>query len=150
MSAFINNAEAIRTRLITAPAVGEPETAVDLTDIEVIVDRQKDVPNRVALAIGKSQGVVISILFSGFVNAEPNAARPRLGNAYSITVWSRPVLEEGDLPADDVVEAAIVRLWQWVPEHYHVFGECVIRDGGIVPDPKWLKYEFEVVIPTIH
>lgn len=150
MSKFFTHAESIRTRLLTAPVDGEIQPAVDITGLEVIVDRQKDVPNRVAATMAKSQGVVISILWSGFVTLDPLATRPRLGNAYSVTIWSRPVLEEGDLPADDVVEAAVVRLWNWVPTDFHAFGECQVRDGGIVPDIKWLKYEFEVVIPTSH
>jgi hypothetical protein len=150
MSKFLDHADTLRTRLITAPATGEPATPVDLTALEVIVDRQKNILTEVSKAVAKAGGTAIVILWTGFQTVDKNARRPRLGNSYTITVWSKPVIAGNDLAADDVMESVILRLWQWVPDGGHSQGEVQIRDGGLVPDNKFLKYDLDVVIPTTH
>lgn len=152
MSKALDNAELIRTRLLTAPAVGEIPTSVDLTTLtdEIIIDRQKSILPTVRLAVAKAGGTAISILWLGGRVADANARTPRIEHRYTVTVWSKPIIAGGNLPADDVVESAINRLWHWRPQGGHAFGEARPENVGMVPDKSFLIYDFEVVIPISH
>lgn len=150
MSKQLDNADLIRTRLLTAPTAKELPTTLDLTQVEVVVDRQKNIGNEVSKAVAKATGTAITILWDGFVVLDKNASRPRLGHSYTLIAWSRPILAKDNLAADDVMESVIMRLWQWRPTGGHAFGECEVKDGGLSPDPKYLKYDMQVVIPISH
>ncbi len=150
MSKALDNADLIRTRLLSAPTTGELETAIDITGVAVIVDRQKSILTKVATAVGRSQGTAIVILWGGFVTSDENASKPRLECRYTISVWSKPVLTQGGLAADDVMEAVIRRMWHWKPSGPHAHGEARVKDGGIVPHTSYLIYDCEVVIPSTH
>lgn len=152
MSKAFDNAELIRTRLLTAPTVREIPTVVDLTGMtdEIIVERQKSIMPGVKIAVAKAKGTAITIRWDGWTVAEKNATTPRLAHRYVVMVWSKPVIAGEELAADDVVESAINRLWHWVPTGHHAFGEAQPGGGGLVPDGKFLIYDFEVVIPISH
>ena len=150
MSKALDIAEAIRTRLVTAPAAGELETPCDLTAIPecILVDRQKSVSSLVAAAVAKAGGTAVMILHDDFRVADGNAKRPALELGYSVRVYSKPVLADGDYPADDVVEAIIKRLWQWVPGGGHQHREARVQPGGMIPDRSYLIYEIGVMVPA--
>lgn len=144
-------AETIRTRLRTAPAAGELETAVDLTVVDVIVYQQRKIAAEVDAAVAKSAGCAIVIMWEGWRTLNANAGRPRLAHRYNICVWSKPVFDSAaEYPADQVMESIIARLWQWVPGGGHAHGEAQPEDGGIVPDKTWLKIDCSVTIPIYH
>lgn len=153
MSKALDIAELIRTRLITAPAVGELETPVDLTELpeeSVIVDRQKDINTMTSVAVAKAKGTAIVILWDGQAVADENAKRPRVELSYNISVHSKPVIAAGDFPADDVMESIINRLWHWVPQGRHQQYEVKIRPGGLVPHKSFLIYDLGAVIVASH
>jgi hypothetical protein len=150
MSKQLDNADLIRMRLLTAPVAGEIPTTLDLTKLDVIVDRQKQIEAEVAKGVAKSTGTAITILWEGFVTVDKNARRPRLAHSYTLVVWSKPVIAGKNLTADDVMESVVQRLWQWRPVGGHAFSECEVKDGGLVPDAKYLKYDVQVVIPISH
>ncbi len=150
MSKAIQHADLIRTRLLTAPTGTELATPVSLVGLDVIVDRQKNILSDVTMAVAKVKGTAIVILWNGFTTLDKNASRPRLAHAYTLTVWSKPVIAGDNLAADDVMEGVINRLWQWVPEGAHVHGEVEVRNGGLVPNTKFLIYDCEILIPTSH
>jgi hypothetical protein len=149
MSKAFQHAELIRTRLMTAPATGELPTPVDITDVDVIVYRQKEVNSQVNAAVAKAKGTAIVIVWQGFRTLDANAKKPRLTQTYNITVWSKPIIAGDELKADDVMESIIARMWHWIPvPGSHTQGEAVVEDGGLVPDKTFLKYDCEVTIPT--
>jgi len=150
MSKALDIAELIRTRLITAPAAGEISTPLDITGLDVLVYKQKKIQSEIDTAIAKARGTAVVILWQGFATLDKNAARPRLAQTYTITVWSKPIIAGDNLPADDVMESIVNRLWQWVPLGKHAHGEAEIRDGGLVADTKFLKYDCEVIIPSSY
>ena len=153
MSKAADIADLIRTRLITAPAVGEIETPVDLTDLpadSVIVDKQKDILTMASKAVAKAKGTAIVILWDGHAIADKNAKRPRMDLSFTVSVWSRPVISGGVLAADDVMESIINRLWQWVPQGGHPNNEVVIRPGGLVPHKSFLIYDCGVIVPASY
>lgn len=152
MSKALDNADLIRTRLLTAPTENEIPTTVDLTTLtdEIIVDRQKSILTSVTTAVAKATGTAITILWAGWTVADKNARTPRLAHRYTVTIWSRPVIAGDALPADDVAESAINRLWHWRPVGAHAFSEAQPENGGLVPNKSFLIYDFEVVIPISH
>jgi len=150
MSKQLAIAELIRLRILTTPGAGEIETPCDLTKIDVIVDRQKNLVAKVGAAVSKGSGTAIDIFWGGFVTLEKNATRPRLAHRFTLTVWSQPILSAGQFPADDVIEGIVNRLWHWIPEGGHCLGEAEVLNGGLVPDLKFLKYDCEITIPISH
>lgn len=150
MSLQLAIAEMIRLRLLTAPTATELATPLALAGLDIIVDRQKNILSDVTKAVAKAKGTAVVILWEGFTTADKNSARPRLAHSYNITVWSKPILAGANLAADDVMESIIARLWHWRPSGGHAFSEVEVRNGGLVPDAKFLKYDLEVVIPVSH
>jgi hypothetical protein len=150
MSLQLAIAEMIRLRLLTAPTATELPTPLSLAGLDIIVDRQKNILSDVTKAVAKAKGTAVVILWEGFQTVDKNSARPRLAHSYNISVWSKPVLAGVNLAADDVMESIIARLWHWKPTGGHAFSEADVRNGGLVPDSKFLKYDCEVVIPVSH
>ena len=140
----------IKTRLQTAPAAGEIATPLDITAVPVIIYEQQVINSAIGAAVAKTTGCAIVIVWNGWTTLDKNAGTPRLAHRYNVCVWSKPVIDAGAYPADQVLESAINRMWQWVPVGYHSFGEAEVRDGGLVPDAKFLKYDMDVVIPVSH
>lgn len=149
MSAALDIADLIATRLATAPATGELATVLDITDLPIIVDRQKNIVSEISKAVGKAGGTAITILWQGFSPTEKNTTRPRLAQRYTLTVWSKPVLAGADMAADDVMQSVITRLWRWIPDGGHCFAAAEVTRGGLLPDAKYLVYDCEISIPII-
>ncbi len=148
MSAALDIADLIATRLATAPAAGELATVLDITALPIIVDRQKSIASAIAGGVGKPTGTAITILWQGFAAVEKNTSRPRLAQRYTLTVWSRPVIAGAALAADDVMQSVITRLWRWIPGGGHCFAAAEITRGGLIPDAKYLVYDCEISIPV--
>jgi hypothetical protein len=148
MSSALDMADLIRNRILTAPAVGEIATTVNLTGIDVIIDRQKPVLSMIDSAVGKASGTAIVIFWEGFQVPDPNTSRPRLAQRYNIRVYSKQVIDGENRPADNVIESIVNRLWHWVPDGGHAFGEAEVLNGDMVPDKQYLIYDCEVLIPT--
>jgi len=151
MSKATDIADLIRTRLLTAPAVGELATLCDLTELGadgIIVDRQKDIQTLAAKAVAKARGTAIVILWDDQAVADKNAKRPKMAYSYNIAVWSKPVISQGEFPADDVMESIITRLWHWVPQGGHQHKEVEITPGGLVPHKSFLIYDCGATVPA--
>lgn len=148
MSAALDMADLIRNRILTAPAVGEIATTVNLTHIDVIIDRQTPVLSLIKAAVAKATGTAIVIMWQGFQVPDQNTTRPRLAHRYTITVYSKQVIDGENRPADNVIESIVNRLWHWVPDGGHSYGEAEVLNGDMVPDKSFLVYDCEVVIPV--
>jgi hypothetical protein len=148
MSAALDMADKIRNRILTAPTGGEIATTVDLTRIDVIIDRQKPVLSLIKAAVAKATGTAIVITWQGFQVPDQNTSRPRLAQRYNIAVYSKQVIDGENRPADNVIESIVNRLWHWVPDGGHAFGEAEVINGDMVPDNSYLVYDCEVVIPV--
>jgi hypothetical protein len=149
MSKALDMADLIRNRILTRPAVGEMATTVDLTHIDVIIDRQTPVLSLIQAAVAKGTGCAIVILWQGFRVLDKHTARPRLAQSYNISVHSKQVIDGANRPADNVIESIVLRLWQWVPDGGHSHGEAEVSNGDMVPNKSYLIYDCEVVIPTV-
>lgn len=113
----------------------------DLADVPVIVDRQKDIVVEITKNVKKATGSVVTILWTGYTRT---ATGERRGN-YMIRVYSRPILLDGNQPADDIVELIDTALNEWIPAsasanqhtHYKMIGE----GADMAPDKNFLLYE---------
>jgi len=141
-------ADLIRNRILIAPTQNELATLVDLTHLDVIVYKQQSIDAVVNAAIGKASGCAITIEWSGFRTLEKNSSRPRLAETYQISVWSKPVIDNGNHPAELVIKSIILRMWQWLPLGGHAFDEAVPANGGVTPNSKYLIYDCEVTVPV--
>jgi hypothetical protein len=153
MSKALNNAAAIKTRLQTAPTGSERTVPVNITGIDVIVDRQTNIGDAIGKAMAGAAGVGITILWTGFINADEKSSDPRLANRYQITCWSREILTKGALPVDDVMEAVILRLHHWKPNSGDpYFNEAIVRNGDILEGTHAgvdaIGYTCEVILPV--
>jgi hypothetical protein len=99
-------------------------------------------------AVAKASGTAIVILWQGFQIPDKNSGRPRLEQRYSVTVYSRQVIDGETRPADNIIESIVARLWHWVPDGGHSMGETSITGGDMVPDKSYLIYDCDVTIPT--
>ena len=140
--------ELIRVRLLTAPGAEEFATLVDLTKVEVLVYQQHSLEAEIKAAVGKASGCAVVIEYAGFRVQDKNAGRPKLQETYNIAVWSKPVIDAGNFPADLVRKSIILRMWHWRPVGGHAFGEAVPSDGGVTPSKIFLIYDCDVTIPV--
>lgn len=148
MSTPTDMAELIRNRILTAPTSGELATLVDLTHIDVIVYKQQSIQSEVTSAIDSGAGCAITIEWAGFRTLEKNASRPRLAEAYTVSVWSKPVIDGGNRPAELVIKSIVLRMWHWIPLGGHAFDEAVPSSGGVTPSKSYLIYDCEVTVPV--
>jgi hypothetical protein len=136
MSRMLDIAEAIKTRL---------EGRAALAEVPVLVDRQKDVATKVAAAVGRAAGSLITILWEGFTVPDPNTSGPQVTSRYTLRTYSRPVIST-ETPADELVQEICKALHHWIPEGVHSFGEVTIGGGDFVPDAKFLIYEIDAEV----
>lgn len=165
MSKINDTAELIRTRILTAPLASELPTLVDLTLLyqpnedptlhvdAVIVNRQKEIQSKIALVQAKARGTVIVIQWDQHTPDQKNAGSPNLTYTYSVQIWSKPVLGEGDFPADDVFESILARLWHWQPGAAEAGKGIAHREvqataGGVMPNKSFMIYEFGLLVPV--
>lgn len=136
MSAFLDKADAIATRLKAVP---------ELASVEVIVDRQKDIAAEFSKAMGKTKGGVIIILFDGYQTWEEEVADSLVVSSFSITVWTKPVLRSSDPPADDLVQSVHTSLHGWQHDEF-CRHKAVVRRGRIIPNQRFLIHELQTEI----
>ena len=148
MSAALDMADLIRTRILTAPTGGELATTLNLTGLDVIIDRQVAILSKIDVAVAKAKGTAVVIFWEGFQVPDANTRKPRLAQRYNIRVYSKQIIGGAAYPADDVLESIIQRLWHWVPVGVHAFGEITVENGDMIPDKSYLIYDCEVVIPV--
>ena len=112
-----------------------------LADVPVIVDRQKDIVSEIAKNVAKASGCVVTILWTGFTRT---ATGERRGN-YMVRVHSRPILLDGNQPADDIVELIDTALNEWIPasasENQHCHYKMIGEGADMAPDKSLLIYE---------
>ena len=134
MSAFLDKADQIADHLKTIPA---------LSSVEILVDRQKDMPSEFAKAMGKAKGGVVIIFFSGYTPNDEEVAESVLISSFSVTIWTKPILRSSQPKADDLVEAVHRALHGWKHDFYCQHN-AIVRRGRIVPNDRFLIHELEL------
>lgn len=150
MSAELDDADLIRTRLMTPPdaALGELAVDLDITGLDPIIDRQQDITTKLKGVVAKDNGVAIVIAVQDYSNFSASTAVPRPDLGYTITVWGKAVRDQGTYPAAQVMKSIIRRLWQWNPRGGHSMGEVKLGSGGRVPNGSYTVFDLTITIPT--
>ena len=117
-----------------------------LQGVEAMVSRQKDLTNEINQRALKIGGAAVIVQFEGFRNPDRNAAvNPTVARRYSVTIYTRPLMREGETPADDVVEYVARSLHNWdIPEATSGAAEITVDDCDIVPDKSFLIHQLSI------
>jgi hypothetical protein len=146
MSKHLRIADEIKSRLDDQFTDAAQRYDVNLAGVSVIVDRQKDLLSQINTGIAKASGCAVTVLWTGF-RRTPTGERT---GRYIVRVFARPVMLDGNYPADEIVERIDEALNDWVPPsasphghcHYRVMGE----DAELVPDKNYLIYEMPFAV----
>lgn len=138
MSRALDIADRMAARLTAADA---------LSGVTCLVDRQKDIATEVAKSVAKASGSCLVITYEGFSNPDSNqSGKPRVVRRYTATIFSRPVLADGQLAAD-VLETAALILHNWEPDPAtDGFAEIRVASGDYRPDSKFLLYDLDLEV----
>ena len=117
----------------------------ELAGVTAMVARQKELANEISQRVLKLGGTVIIVQFEGLTNPATNASGSvTVTRRYTTTLYSRPLLSEGETPADDVVELVARQLHDWEPDEATT-GAAEIRvvSCDIIPDRTYLIYQLD-------
>lgn len=119
---------------------------MNLGNVLAVVDRQKDIAAEINKRVLKAGGAVIVILFEGFTNASGAVSgQTSVTRRYTVSVYSKPVLREGELTADDIVEATANILHNWdIDEPTTAAAEIIVTGCDMLPDRNYLIYALDV------
>lgn len=151
MSLELDDAEVIRTRLMTAPNPALKELAVelDITAIDPVIDRQKDISTKIKAMVQKAGGISIVIEVDDYQNfTSGGGGVPRADLGYTLRVYGKDIIDQGQHPVTQVMKSVIRRLWHWTPRGGHSHGEVSIRGGGRIPHASMTIFELNFTIPT--
>ena len=134
MSVFLDKADEIKARL---------ESVAELSTVEIIVDKQKDIVSEFNQAINKAKGGVIIVLFEGYEPNDPENSDSLLISSFSITIWTQPILRGSNPKNTDLVEATHRAIHDWKHDSFCQNNARVLR-GRIVPNQRFLIHELSV------
>jgi hypothetical protein len=119
-----------------------------LSGIDIIVDRQKNLDVQIQKAIGKSSGAMILILLDGW-DTPPEGEATYLMLRFTISVWTRPILQEGNI-AESTILALLLRSVQgYRPDpaqcyRWHVGAGQAVEDNRYRITAFTATYEFDL------
>ena len=131
MSAFLDKADAMATQLRTIPA---------LDGIAVIVDRQKNLKDQLAMSLAKKKGAAIVIFWTGFSPREKDSDSLFITSNFSVTVWGKPIITKGDISSDEIVVEVLKALNGW-SEDERCLDKLYAQSGKLVTNPTYVIYE---------
>ena len=117
-----------------------------LGNVSTVVDRQKDIASEINKRVLKAGGAVIVILFEGFTNASGAVSgQTSVTRRYTVSIYSKPVLRDGETPADDIVELVAKILHNWdIDETTTQAAEITVTGCDMLPDRNYLIYTLDV------
>ena len=124
MSAFYDLGEEITQRLKGVSALGT---------IAIVTERQRDIQKEVEAAVGKQTGSVLVVAWTSANIADDPAEGPRFEGVFTITGFFKPVIRPGMMPADEVMQAIVVALHDWIPASGHGIRYNRLRVTNVAP-----------------
>ena len=134
MSAFLTKAEALRDSIAALP---------ELAGTDVLVDHQKDMVSEFKRAMAKTKGSSVVIFFSGYDTHEEDVAESEVISNYVVTVWTKPVLRQGETPADDMV-SAIHKALHGKADPDNCRNRIAVTGGKVIPNTQFLIHELRL------
>ena len=120
MSKFLDKSDAIKARLDTLP---------ELANVDVLVDRRKNVDSDFKKAMGKVKGAAVLIFWDGGRNINESGKLVRFRSSYVITVITKPILRGEQLPADTIIQAISKSLHGWGTDPNHCKARSMIVES---------------------
>lgn len=140
MSKFYDQADAIAASLATVAL---------LRDSRIVVDRQHDILAELNKVIGRQTGNLILISWAGGPNKDESGDGPRIESAFTVTLFSKPVIRRGETPADDIAEAIAHHLHDWRPTAATNYLERLVVTGIYPTDvPDLLAHQIRLSAPS--
>lgn len=127
------------------------EADANFIDVDVVIDEQEDIEAKVAAAVEKAKGLLLSMLFLGTRKIRPG----RYTATFVIEAWGRKVAPEREelVLVQDAVEYLIDAIDEenvagGVPSGADTHNQTAIKVNGasLIPDENWLKYAVEFTI----
>lgn len=135
MSAFLDIADQIKTQL---------ESVIFTLELDVVVDRQKDIASELKARLGKVKGGVAVVEVGDAKNPDPEGELSFDQN-YIVTLVTNPILRKGNTPADELLERICKALHSWKYEadlaHYY---EMQVNSFALVKHPQLLIYQVKL------
>jgi hypothetical protein len=119
---------------------------LQLAGVTAIAARQKELGNEINQRVLKAGGAAIIIQFEGFSNPASNASgNVTVTRRYTASIYTRPILRDGETPADDVVEFVAKTLHDWEMDEYKTSAADIrVLDCEVVPDRSFLIYQLDI------
>lgn len=129
------------------------ETLPELSGIDVIVDRQKDIETEILKAVEKSKGAAVVILYVGGKNIHKDGKQFLYKkHKYSISVHCLSMIQtEDQMPADDIVETVELAMNGWKsPSNTKRCQDVVHVEGDeLVPHESLLIYDVQMSLAAV-
>lgn len=143
MSRFLSKADALASHIKTLSA---------LAAMDVTVNRQEDLLTQVNSSFEKAagQGCVI-VKWLGGKNPNPKSSTLRFTGGFSISLWTRQVLYDGETPADTLIEEIGEHIHGWRdPSAGASIARLEVSEVHLVPDaPGYLVYELMAAFAVV-
>jgi hypothetical protein len=119
-----------------------------LQDVVAVVSRQKDLASTLQAKVLKAGGAAIVIQFEGFSNPSANSpVHPTVTRRYTATIYTKPIMREGETPADDIVEFVASKLHDWeITADTADAAEVRMTGGDVIPDRNYLIYQLDLEV----
>ena len=134
MSAFLDKAEAIKTRL---------EAISALSSVTVLIDNQKEIASDFRKAMAKTKGAAVIIFFDGYETYEDDVAESEVVSNFVVTIWTKPILRDGETPAYDLVSEVHRSLHGWQSEQL-CRNKAAVTSGRVIPNQQFLIHQINL------
>jgi hypothetical protein len=140
MSKFYDQADEIAAVLSEVPS---------LEGMKIVVDRQHDLLSELSKVVGRQTGNLILVAWAGGKNQDESGDRPRIESAFTVTIFSKPIIRKGEIPADDIAEVIASTLHDWRPVSSLGFDERLVVTGIYPADiPDLLAHQIRFTLIT--
>ena len=122
-----------------------------LANVEVIVNRQKDLENEISQALAPLSGAAVVVEPISGTMPDPTGKTLNFRHNYVISLWSSPILQEPNVtPASVRVVAIMKALHHWRPApSTQPMHRMEVTGWGINSDPAYLIYAIEARLTEI-
>jgi len=94
------------------------------------------------------KGAVIILFWEGSSVPDPEDGSPRVINDYLVTVWNKPTLHKGGVPADEQVKAIFLSLHGWKLGDF-CQSRMNVQNIRLITHPKFLVYQLRIKAPAV-
>lgn len=135
-----------KSSTIADAMVSRLNAQIPLTGVTAIAARQKDLSTDLSIKVLKAGGACIVVQFEGFTNPSAIASGAvNVTRRYTASIYTRPIMNDGEISADDVVEFVAAKLHNWELDEDRTSGaEIMVTSCDVIPDKTYLIYQLDI------